>query len=65
VSFIQNILLLATSWSAKAVQNYSIGFCEVIVTIECNSPFVSINFFFVIIDLFINSFGIIDGTHKH
>jgi len=58
VSFIQNVLFFTTSWSAKAVQNSSILFCEVKITVECNSRLVSANFSFAIIDHFINSFGI-------
>jgi len=58
VSFIQNVLFFTTSCPAKAVQNCSIKFCEVTITIECNSRLVSANFSFAIIDHLIISFGI-------
>jgi len=59
VSFIQNILFFSTLWSAKAVQNFSIAFCETRITIQCNSRIVSNHFSCTIIDHFIISFGII------
>jgi len=62
VAFIQNVLFFTTSWSAKAVQNRSIRFCEVRVTIECNPRLIRTNFSFAIIDHFIISFGIIPNT---
>ena len=58
MSFIQNILFFTTSWSAKAVQNCSIRFCEGRITISCNSCLVRAYFSCAILDHFINSFGI-------
>jgi len=58
VSLMQNVLFFTTIWPANAVQNRSRRFCEVRITISCNSRLVSANFSCLILVSFINSFGI-------
>ena len=58
VSLMHNVLFFTTMWAANAVQNGARRFCEVRITISCNSRLVSVDFSCLNLVSFINFFGI-------